>query len=363
MLSGVRSTDIDDRDRISESIPVKNFTRWSTKEIDPRSHEAFASAIELIGPDLYSVEERILEQSKAVDAAVEHYIEYAVGGSGKRLRPALALLSGGATGRIVSDHVDLAVIVELIHIASLVHDDIMDGADRRRDRPTLNAKWGNSLTVLVGDVLFAHALRLSTKFSNSDVSRRIADAAADVCTGEILQTQRRFDVNLPLSEYYRMVQMKTGALFAVSCELGAFLSGASPTVIGALKTYGNKIGIAYQVLDDCIDLVGDEEMIGKTLGTDIACGKFTLPILLLLQNSTPKQRDEVQGLLLSEEGLSPSTLVDLVISRGALSSAVQAARTLVDEAESELEKVQENRHAAALGSMTEYLRGVLDSLC
>jgi octaprenyl-diphosphate synthase len=355
--------DVDDTEYIDESSLVKNFTRWSSKEIDPRSNAAFSEAIELIGPDLYSVEERIHEQSKAVDAGIEHYFEYAIGGSGKRLRPALALLAGGATGRIVSDHVDLAVIVELIHIASLVHDDIMDGADRRRDRPTLNAKWGNSLTVLVGDVLFAHALRLSTKFSNSDISRRIADAAADVCTGEILQTQRRFDLNIPLSEYYRMVQMKTGALFAVSCELGAFLSGASPSVISALKNYGNKIGIAYQVLDDCIDLVGDEEMIGKTLGTDIACGKFTLPVLLLLQNSSPKDRDELQSMLLSEEGISPSRLVELVTSRGALPAAVKAARSLVDEADAELEKVQENRHAAALHSMTEYLRGVLDSLC
>ena len=340
---------------------VKSSTRWSTREIDPRSHEAFASAIELIGPDLYSVEERISEQSKAVDSGIEHYIEYAIGGSGKRLRPALALLSGGATGRIVSDHVDLAVILELIHIASLVHDDIMDGADRRRDRPTLNAKWGNPLTVLVGDVLFAHALRLSTQFPNA-VSRRIADAAAEVCTGEILQTQRRFDLNVTIAEYYRMVQMKTGALFAAACELGAFLSGASPTVISALKNYGNKIGIAYQVLDDCIDLVGDEAMIGKTLGTDIACGKFTLPVLLLLQNSVPKQRDELYALLLSEKGISASQLAEIVTTRGALAATITAARSLVDEAESELDHVQDNRHAAALRSMTEYLRGVLDSL-
>ena len=340
---------------------MKSSTRWSTREIDPRSNEAFASAIELIGPDLYSVEERISEQSKAVDSGIDHYIEYAIGGSGKRLRPALALLAGGATGRIVSDHVDLAVILELIHIASLVHDDIMDGADRRRDRPTLNAKWGNSLTVLVGDVLFAHALRLSTHFPNA-VSRRIADAAAEVCTGEILQTQRRFDLNVTIAEYYRMVQMKTGALFAAACELGAFLSGASPAVIGALKTYGNKIGIAYQVLDDCIDLVGDEALIGKTLGTDIACGKFTLPVLLLLQNSVPKQRDELYALLLSEKGISASQLAEIVTTRGALAATITAARSLVDEAESELDHVQDNRHAAALRSMTEYLRGVLDSL-
>ena len=342
---------------------VKNFTRWSTREINPRSNEAFASAIELIGPDLYTVEERISEQSKAVDTGIGHYIEYAIGGSGKRLRPALALLAGGATGRIVSDHIDLALILELIHIASLVHDDIMDGADRRRDRPTLNAKWGNSLTVLIGDVLFAHALRLSTKFSNSEISRRIADAAADVCTGEILQTQRRFDLNVSLSEYYRMVQMKTGALFSAATELGAFISGASPSVISALKSYGNKVGIAYQVLDDCIDLVGDEEMVGKTLGTDIASGKFTLPVLLLLQNSPPRQRDEIQSLLLSEQGIGPSVLLGMLHSCGALSAAVQAARSLVDEAEGELSKVQDNRHAVALRSMTEYLRGVLDSLC
>jgi octaprenyl-diphosphate synthase len=341
---------------------VKSATRWSTKEIDPKSSTAFAEAIELIGPDLYSVEERIREQSKAVDAGIEHYFEYAIGGSGKRLRPALALLSGGATGRIVSDHVDLAVIVELIHIASLVHDDIMDGADKRRERPTLNAKWGNSLTVLVGDVLFAHALRLSTKFSNNEVSRRIADAAADVCTGEILQTQKRFDLNLPLAEYYRMVQMKTGALFAVSCELGAFLSGASPAVIGALKGYGNKVGIAYQVLDDCIDLVGDETMIGKTLGTDLACGKFTLPVLLLLQGADSALRDALRSKLLSEGGMDPSELLELLRSRGALAAAVAAGRSLVDEAEADLAPVQENRHAAALRSMTEYLRGVFDSL-
>jgi octaprenyl-diphosphate synthase len=341
---------------------VKSFARWSSRDIDPRSHLAFASAIELIGPDLYSVEERISQQSKAFDSGIEHYIEYAIGGSGKRLRPALALLAGGATGRIVSDHVDLAVILELIHIASLVHDDIMDGADRRRDRPTLNAKWGNSMTVLIGDVLFSHALRLSTQFSNQEMSRRIADSAADVCTGEILQTQRRFDLNVTLAEYYRMVAMKTGALFSSACELGAFLSGAAPSVISALKSYGNKVGIAYQILDDCIDLVGDEEMIGKTLGTDIACGKFTLPVLLLLQHSTPKQRDELQALLLSEEGISAGHLSELVSSRGALKAAISAARSLVDEAESELDHVQQNRHAAALRSMTEYLRGVLDSL-
>jgi octaprenyl-diphosphate synthase len=134
-------------------------------------------------------------------------------------------------------------------------------------------------------------------------------------------------------------------------------------VISALKNYGNKVGIAYQVLDDCIDLVGDEEMIGKTLGTDIACGKFTLPVLLLLQNASAKERGELRSRFLSEEPMPAAELAALVTSRGALPASVQAARSLVDEAEAELVHVQDNRHAAALRAMTEYLRGVLDSLC
>jgi hypothetical protein len=139
---------------------------------------SFTEAFELINPHLYTVEERIRAQAKSFDPAVEGYVSYICGAGGKRLRPALALLSAGATGKITPGHVDLAVILELIHIATLVHDDIIDGAELRREQSSANAKWGNAISVLLGDVLFAHALRLSTKFSNSDVSRRIADAAA-----------------------------------------------------------------------------------------------------------------------------------------------------------------------------------------
>lgn len=182
---------------------------------------------------------------------------------------ALALLSAGATGKITASHVDLAVILELIHIATLVHDDIMDGAELRRDQASANAKWGNAITVLLGDCLFAHALRLSTNFSNSDICRRIADAATEVCSGEIIQTQRRHDLKLSTADYYRIIEMKTAALFTAACELGAFISEASPTVIGSLKTYGTKLGVAYQIYDDILDLAGNEDESGKTLGTDL----------------------------------------------------------------------------------------------
>ena len=148
----------------------------------------------LVQKQLDLVEARIIEQAAAFDPAIEGYVTYAIGGRGKRLRPLMALLAGGATGPINSGHVDLAVIVELIHLATLVHDDVMDEAERRRAQPTINARWGNSLSVLLGDCLFAHALNLSTSFDNSEISRAIARAASEICSGEMIQTQRRFEI-------------------------------------------------------------------------------------------------------------------------------------------------------------------------
>src|SRR5213082_3794398 len=177
---------------------------------------------------LEEVESRIVQQAAAFDHEIEGYVTYAIGGRGKRLRPLLALLAGGATGKIDSGHVDLAVIVELIHIATLVHDDVMDESEQRRAQPTANARWGNSLSVLLGECLFAHALTLSTDFENSNIGRAIARTAATVCSGEMIQTQRRFDLNLKVEDYLRIVQMKTGSLFSAAAELAAMISEADP---------------------------------------------------------------------------------------------------------------------------------------
>src|ERR1700724_3037945 len=191
----------------------------------PRSGR-LAQVAELVRPHLEEVDVRIVRQATAFDPAIEGYVSYAIGGRGKRLRPLIALLAAGATGEIKSQHVDLAVIVELIHIATLVHDDIMDEADRRRGQPTVNARWGNSLSVLLGDCLFAHALMLSTNFENADISRAISRTANEICSGEMIQTQRRFDLKLEVEDYLRIVEMKTGSLFAAAAELGAIISEA-----------------------------------------------------------------------------------------------------------------------------------------
>src|SRR5206468_2784973 len=239
-----------------------------------------ADVAKLVQPHLKQVETRIAQQISAFDPAIEGYVVYAVGSRGKRLRPLLALLAGGATGKINSGHVDLAVIVELIHIATLVHDDIIDEAERRRARPTVNARWGNSLSVLLGDCLFAHALNLSTNFDNADISRAIALAAREICSGEMIQTQRCFDLKLQVEDYLRIVEKKTGSLFAAAAKLAALISEADSNVIETFKTFEFQTGQPYQINDNCFNLAATKKATAKTLGTDLRKGKFTLPWLI-----------------------------------------------------------------------------------
>jgi octaprenyl-diphosphate synthase len=337
-----------------------NPTRTNKTPLDPVALARFKKTFELINTHLYSVEERIRAQARDFDPAMEGYVSYVCGAAGKRLRPALALLAGGATGKISASHVDLAVIIELIHIATLVHDDIMDGADRRRDQPTANAKWGNAISVLLGDALFAHALRLATNFSETEVCRRIADAAAEVCTGEIIQTQRRFDLKLSVADYYRIVEMKTAALFAAASELGAFLSETTPEKIGALKQFGLKLGTAYQVYDDCLDLVGDEEEIGKTLGSDLRKGKLTLPLIFLLQSARRTgDHEALSSLLLNGSEADHERIVVMLGERGALKQTAAAAAQLVEEALASLDPLDDNRFTDGLRGVGEYLQALI----
>lgn len=334
----------------SKDHPVK--PRSPSAASMPRDAGGLAAALELVNPHLYTVEERIRAQSRVFDPAIEGYVAYVCGKGGKRLRPALALLAGGATGKITSSHVDLAVVVELIHVATLVHDDIMDGADLRRDQPTANARWGNSISVLLGDCLFAHALRLSTNFSNTEVCRRISDAAAEVCSGEILQTQRRFDLKLSIQDYYKIIEMKTAALFSAACELGAFLSEANPEIIGALRAFGSKIGTAYQIYDDLLDLAGTEEDTGKTLGTDLRKGKFTLPILLLLQGG---RQENLSRLLLDENALDRVALEELLGQAKVIPAAAQVALRLISEAREMLSLIPANRYRTGLDAIASHV--------
>lgn len=325
---------------------MKYFTNLERKSLG--AAKQIKQTFDLINTQLYSVEERIKQQAREFDPAVEGYVAYACESRGKRLRPALALLAGGATGNICTSHLDLAVVLELIHAATLVHDDIMDGAEIRRGQPTANAKWGNAISVLLGDCLFAHALKLSTSFPNGEISRRIASAASDVCSGEIIQTQRRFDLKLSVNDYYQIIEMKTAALFAAATELGAFINEASPEVIAAMKVFGLKLGTAYQIYDDCLDIAGAEESVGKTLGTDLRKGKLTLPLLYLLQNASEQQRQQLSTAILRGEETDVEVLTTAARNEGALQSSVSTACKILREANEQLDLLETNKFSDGL---------------
>ena len=311
---------------------------------------------------LDEVDRRITAQTAAFDPAIEGYVAYAIGGGGKRLRPLLALLSGGATGSLGSGHLDLAVIVELIHLATLVHDDIMDEAERRRSQPTVNARWGNSLSVLLGDVLFAHALNLATDFEDTHISRTIARTATEVCSGEMIQTQRRFDLQLSREEYFRIIGMKTGSLFACAAELGAVISGASEENVARLKSFGAKIGTAYQIYDDCLDIAGTEAETGKTLGTDLRKGKLTLPVLTLLESASAFDRERCCSLVLEGKLTEVTALLQNSPTDGALNKSIDTAVELIREAQAELAPLGTNRYLDSLFGLGEGLLELLEQL-
>jgi octaprenyl-diphosphate synthase len=337
---------------------VEVFTHSAAASARPKG--SLARVAQLVQPQLGEVETRIARQAAAFDPAIEGYVSYAVGSRGKRLRPLVALLSGGATGSVTSGHVDLAVIVELIHLATLVHDDIMDEAERRRAQPTVNARWGNSLSVLLGDCLFAHALNLATDFDNTVISRAIARAAREVCSGEIIQTQHRFDLHLGAEDYLRIVKMKTGSLFAVAAELGGVISGAEPSAVAALREYGMNVGAAYQIYDDCLDIAGSEKETGKTLGTDLRKGKLTLPVLMLLQSSPVIERERFCALILDEKSEQIAQLLKAATSNGALTASLDLGEELIRQGQSELDRLAPNPHVDALLQLGDAVRDLLD---
>jgi octaprenyl-diphosphate synthase len=254
-----------------------------------------------IEPFLDAVRKRLSEQVNEFDSSIADKVAYALESQGKQIRPVLLALSGKSTGELTDYHVTAAVIIEIVHLATLVHDDVIDGAKIRRGKPTVAANWGNDITVLLGDCLFAHALKLTANYPTTEVCRAVSSATNTVCAGEIFQTQLEGQFNFTKAEYFKALEMKTGELFALSCELGAYLSGASGKYRKLMREFGLALGTAYQIYDDCLDLFGDETEAGKSLGTDIAKGKLTLPVLLLLEVLDNKGVENLKKMVINWE--------------------------------------------------------------
>ena len=262
--------------------------------------------MERVSPFLQAVDQRLIQQANDFDPKIVPYAKSALNGGGKHLRPTLVALAGAAVGKVGDAHITAAVIIEMVHLATLVHDDVMDEAEIRRGQLTIAANWGNEIAVLFGDCLFAQALKLASSFPTMDVCRAVATATNTVCTGEILQTQHRRDFNQSRREYFRVIEMKTAELFTLSCDLAAFLGNAKPDQRQALRHFGAAFGTAYQVYDDCVDLFGSETAAGKSLGTDLAKGKLTWPVLLAWERADAAGRARLEALI---ERWQPDNLV------------------------------------------------------
>lgn len=245
------------------------------------------------------------QQVEQFEPEIRDMAAYCLGSSGKRLRPTLVFISGFRGEDVVEDAlVRAAGVVEMVHLATLVHDDIMDQAELRRSRQTAARKFGPDAAVLLGDALFAQALHIASQFPTTEVCRLVSASTRLVCTGEIMQTLRRRDMSISLPDYRRMIDLKTAELFRVSCRLGAALSAQAEGFPAAADQFGHRLGIAYQIYDDLVDFLGEEKQIGKTLGTDLATGKLTLPLMMLLERVPAAEREALVAAL--RKGGSPA---------------------------------------------------------
>lgn len=233
---------------------------------------------------LQDLNELLLAQVHEFEPEVQELVKYVFANRGKQIRPMLVFYSGWTEDlEARRDLVRAAAVIEMIHLATLVHDDILDEAVLRHNSETLGIKFGSKQAVLLGDALFAHALKLAAEFPTVEVCRRVSESTRRVCCGEISQTFRVGERKTTIKDYYRIIDLKTAELFHVSCSLGGLLGGYSEDYIRALGEYGRFLGIAFQIYDDLVDLLGSEENIGKTLGTDFETGKHTLPLILLFE--------------------------------------------------------------------------------
>jgi octaprenyl-diphosphate synthase len=298
---------------------------------------------------------RLAEQVNAFDPALCQYAEYALTGNGKHLRPTLVALAANALGKVNDSHVTVAAIIEMVHLATLVHDDVMDEAEMRRNKLTLAANWGNEIAVLFGDCLFAQALKLAAGFPTPEICRAVASATNTVCSGEILQTRHRKNFALSQKEYFRVLQMKTGELFGLSCDMAAFLGNATVSQRATLREFGMTFGAAYQIYDDCVDLFGTEKQAGKSLGTDLAKGKLTYPVLLAWERATPEDRAALETLVQDWQPGSFAKVNELLARYETLAPTLELIERHLGQARQYLRSLPESVGRAGLLGVTDFL--------
>lgn len=250
-----------------------------------------------VARELEAVEGLLQREFSSEDSFVDQLVQHGFRLGGKRLRPALVLLSAQACGGVRPEHFSLAVVSELIHTATLIHDDVLDEATLRRHRDTVNARWDNEASILLGDYLLARVMCLASSLEDTFACRTIGEAARHMCEGELRQIESRGNFNLDEDAYLGIIAGKTAMLTACCCRLGSHYAGAEPAVCDAMARYGHDLGVAFQIADDVLDLLGDEKSVGKSLGTDLLKQKATLPLIRLLATVGAADREKLTSAL------------------------------------------------------------------
>jgi octaprenyl-diphosphate synthase len=313
---------------------------------------------QVVKDDFSAVNELIIKQLHSDVGLVENIGQYLVEAGGKRLRPLMVLLTANALGYPQAsgktEHWNLAAIIEFIHTATLLHDDVVDMSSLRRGRPTANAQWGNAPSVLVGDFLYSRAFQMMVQIGNMEIMAILANTTNLISEGEVQQLVNAKNPDVTEANYLNVIDKKTAILFAAACEVAAVLCGATTEQRQALRSYGHKVGIAFQLVDDALDYTGDAATLGKNVGDDLAEGKPTLPLIYAMRTGTPEQAALIATAIRGGDASQLSAILAIVEATGAMHYTLDAAREQVRQAIAELQLLPANSYTHAMQQVAEF---------
>jgi octaprenyl-diphosphate synthase len=308
----------------------------------------------LVEDDMRAVDDLIRARLQSDVALINELGQYIVSSGGKRLRPALVLLSAKACDYRGAEHVELATVIEFIHTATLLHDDVVDASDLRRGNETANAIWGNEASVLVGDFLYSRAFQMMVAVRSMRVMEIMADATNTIAEGEVIQLLNRNDPDTTEERYLQVIYRKTAKLFEAGAQLGALLGNAPSEIEQALARYGMHIGTAFQLIDDVLDYSASSEEIGKNIGDDLADGKPTMPLIYAMQMAAPRQVKVIRGAIEGGERESIEQVRSIIASTKAIKYTTEFARREAEKAAEALGGLPPSPYKTALHDLTHF---------
>ena len=301
--------------------------------------------------DFQQVNDLIHEQLSSRVPLVEHIAHYIVDGGGKRLRPLVVLLTAGALDYRGQQNATLAAVIEFLHTATLLHDDVVDTSELRRGRSTANARWGNAPSVLVGDFLYSRSFQMMVSMRDMRVMELLSDATAVIAEGEVLQLLNNRNPDLSEEQYRQVIHNKTAMLFQAASHTASVLSGADRATERTLRDYGCHLGMAFQIIDDVLDYQGDAETMGKNVGDDLAEGKCTLPLIHAMANGSDEQKTVIRRAIRDGGLQNLKAILEAVHSTGALEYTLQQAQAEADQARACLETIAPSPYRHALSAL------------